>query len=64
MNLQGRMWIIGGLFAFIGAAFIGRLAQLQLGNSEWSEYATRLTESQETLDAARGMMYDRNGSCS
>lgn len=61
MNLQGRMWIIGGLFAFIGVAFIGRLAQLQLGNPEWSEYAARLTESQETLDAARGMMYDRNG---
>jgi penicillin-binding protein 2 len=61
MNLKGRMWVIGGLFAFIAVAFIGRLAQLQLGSPEWTDYAARLTESRETLDAARGLIYDRNG---
>lgn len=61
MNFQDRKWILGGLFAFIAVVFIGRLAQLQLGSNEWSDYAARLTESRETLDAARGMMYDRHG---
>lgn len=61
MNYKGRMWVIGGLFGFIALVFIGRLAQLQLGSEEWTEYAARLTESRETLDAARGLMYDRNG---
>lgn len=61
MNYKGRMWVIGGLFGFIAVVFIGRLAQLQLGSDEWTDYAARLTESRETLDAARGLMYDRNG---
>lgn len=61
MNLKHRMWVIGGIFAFIALVFIGRLGQLQLASGYWSEYAARLTESRETLDAARGLIYDRNG---
>lgn len=61
MNLKHRLWVVGGLFAFIALVFIGRLVQLQLASSEWTDYAARLTESREVLDPARGLIYDRHG---
>lgn len=61
MNLKERQLIIGGIILAMTAIFIGRLAQLQLTEKRWSEYAGRITEESEVITAARGLILDRNG---
>jgi len=59
--LRERQWIIGGIFLLIMLIFWGRLMQMQLFTSEGKAYAARLTEETETLEAARGLILDRDG---
>lgn len=59
--LRERQWVIGSIFLLITLIFLGRLMQMQLLTSEGKAYAARLTEETETLEAARGLILDRNG---
>ncbi len=61
MNLKERQWVIGSILLIMTVIFLGRLAQLQLAPGPWRDYAARLTEEREIIDAARGMILDRNG---
>ena len=45
----------------ISLVFIARLGHIQLINSDWSNYAGRLTEEREALEPMRGKFLDRNG---
>ena len=60
-GLKNRSVVFGGIVVLIAFVFISRLAHLQLINSDWSNYAGRLTEEREVLDPMRGQFLDRHG---
>ena len=59
MNPRFRTVLL--LVLFFSAAFILRLAGLQLVQGEWTEKAESLTSDRFTIPPSRGQMFDRNG---
>jgi penicillin-binding protein 2 len=60
-GLKNRSLVFGGIVVMISLVFIARLGHIQLINSDWSNYAGRLTEEREALEPMRGKFLDRNG---
>jgi len=60
-SLQNRRYAILGLILFIILTFVVKLFSLQVTNSEWTERATTLTESELIKQPSRGEIYDRRG---
>lgn len=60
-DLKRRSLVFSGIIVVIVLTFIAQLFHLQIGSSEWSNYAGRLTEERKRLDPIRGQLLDRNG---
>ena len=58
---QGRRWVIVLIMLFIAFIFILRLLYIQVLDDKWSKRAESITNSQEVIKPARGLIYDRNG---